>query len=103
MKVVSPVLRETRRLQAWKLHLQGWSQRAIADLLEVNASSVRRWLQRAHLAGGSKALRRREAPGAAKRLSRVHRARLRTLLRRGAEAHGFHGALWNRPRVALLY
>ena len=33
MKVVSPALREARRLQAWKLHRQGWSQRAIADLL----------------------------------------------------------------------
>ena len=102
MKVVSPALREARRLQAWKLHRQGWSQRAIADLLEVNASSVNRWLQRARLAGGAKALRRRKAPGAARRLPRARWPRLRALLRRGAEAHGFHGALWNRPRVAVL-
>ena len=102
MKVVSPALREARRLQAWKLHRQGWSQRAIADLLEVNASRVNRWLQRARLAGGAKALRRRKAPGAARRLPRARRPRLRTLLRRGAEAHGFQGALWSRPRVAVL-
>ena len=102
MKVVSPGLREARRLQAWKLHRQGWSQRAIAGLLEVNASSVSRWLQRAHLAGGSKALRRRKAPGAAKRLPRTRWPRLSALLRRGAECHGFQGALWNRPRVARL-
>lgn len=84
MKVAAPALREARRLQAWKLHRQGWSQRAIADLLEVNASSVSRWLQRAHLAGGSKALRRRKAPGATQRLPRARWPRLRALLRRGA-------------------
>lgn len=102
MKAVPFAAREARRLQAWKLHQQGWSQRAIADLLEVHAASVSRWLKRAHLAGGARALHRRQAPGAAKRLPRAQWPRLRALLRRGAEAHGFHGALWNRLRVATL-
>lgn len=102
MKAVPFAAWEARRLQAWKLHQQGWSQRAIADLLEVHAASVSRWLQRARLAGGASALHRRKAPGAARRLPRAHWPRLRALLRRGAEAHGFHGALWTRARVAML-
>ena len=102
MKALSYALREARRLQAWKLSRQGWSQRAIAGLLEVNEASVSRWLQRARSAGGAKALRRRKAPGAARRLPRARWQRLRALLRRGAQAHGFHGALWTRQRVATL-
>ena len=102
MKAVPFAAREARRLQAWKLHQQGWSQRAIADLLEVNAASVSRWLKRARQAGSARVLHRRLAPGAARRLPRVHWRELRPLLRRGAEAHGFHGALWTRERVAVL-
>ena len=102
MKAVPFAAREARRLQAWKLHQQGWSQRAIADLLEVNAASVSRWLKRAQQAGGARALYRRKAPGAARRLPRACWRELRALLKRGAEAHGFHGALWTRARVAVL-
>ena len=102
MKAVPFAAREVRRLQAWKLHRQGWSQRAIADLLEVGASAVSAWLKRARLAGGVKGLRRRQAPGAMRRLPRARWRQLRALLRRGAEAHGFHGALWTRQRVATL-
>lgn len=102
MKAVPFAARETRRLQAWKLHQQGWSQRAIADLLEVSAAAVSQWFQRVRLAGNAKALHRRQAPGAARRLPRARWRELRALLRRGAQAHGFHGALWTRARVALL-
>lgn len=102
MKAIPYALREARRLQAWKLSGRGWSQRDIAGLLEVNEASVSRWLKRVRLAGGARALRRRKAPGAAKRLPRARWRELRALLRRGAEAHGFHGALWTRGRVATL-
>ena len=102
MKAVPFGAREARRLQAWKLHQQGWSQRAIAGLLEVSAAAVSQWFKRARLAGGARALHRRQAPGVARRLPRARWRELRTLLRRGAEAHGFHGALWTRERVAVL-
>ena len=102
MKAMPFAAREARRLQAWKLHRQGWSQRAIADLLEVSAAAVSQWLRRVRLAGSSKALHRREAPGAGRRLPRARWRELRVLLRRGAEVHGFHGALWTRERVAVL-
>jgi transposase len=102
MKAVPFAAREARRLQAWKFHQLGWSQRAIAELLEVSAAAVSQWCKRARLAGGVRGLRRRKAAGAARRLPRARRRELRALLRRGAEAHGFHGALWTRRRVALL-
>ena len=102
MKAVPFAAREARRLQAWKLHQLGWSQRAIAELLEVSAAAVSRWFKRARLTGGARGLRRRKAAGATRRLPRVRWRELRTLLRRGAEAHGFHGALWTCQRVAVL-
>lgn len=102
MKAVPFVAREARRLQAWKLYQQGWSQRAIARLLEVGESTVSQWFKRARTAGGARALHRRKAPGAARRLPRARWRELRALLRQGAEAHGFHGALWTRARVAVL-
>lgn len=102
MKAVPFAAREARRLQAWKLHQQGWSQRAIADLLEVSAAAVSRWFKRVRLAGSVKALHRHQAPGATQRLPRARWRESRALLRRGAEVHGFHGALWTRERVAVL-
>ena len=102
MKAVPFAAREARRLQAWKLHQQGWSQRAIADLLGVGESAVSAWFQRARLAGSVKGLHRKRAPGAVRRLPHARWRQLRALLRRGAEAHGFHGALWTRQCVATL-
>ena len=102
MKAVPFAASEARRLQAWKLSPQGWSQRAIADLLEVGESAISAWLKRARLAGGPKGLPRKRAPGAARRLPRARWWQLRALLRRGAEAHGFRGAWWTRQRVATL-
>ena len=68
MKAIPFAARAARRLQAWKLHQRGWSQRAIAHWLEVHAASVSRWFQRARQAGGAGALHRRKAPGAGRRL-----------------------------------
>ena len=102
MKAVPFAAREARRLQAWKLHQQGWSQRAVADLLEVSAAAVSQWFKRVRLAGSAKALHRRQAPGACPLLPRARWRQLRALLRRGAETHGFHGELWTRQRVAAL-
>ena len=64
MKAVPFAAREARRLQ-------GWSQRAIARLLEVGESTVSQWFKRVRQAGGVRALHRRKAPGAARRLPRA--------------------------------
>jgi transposase len=55
--------REGRRLRAWDLHQQGWTQRRIAEALGVTQGAVSQWLKRARDRGGLDALRRRPAPG----------------------------------------
>ena len=45
--------REGRRLRAWDLYQQGWTQRAIAAALGVSEGAVSQWLTRA-VQGGAK-------------------------------------------------
>src|SRR3712207_4525530 len=59
-------------------------------------------MKRARHGGGSKALKRRPAPGARPRLSEEQRAKVPELLERGAEAHGFRGEAWTCERVAMV-
>lgn len=93
--------KEARRLQAWHLKQQGWSQRQIAAALGVSEGAVSQWMSRAR-AGGAEALRHRPPPGAARRLSVAQLAQLPGLLQRGPEAYGFRGQLWTRSRVAAI-
>ena len=94
--------REGRRLRAWELKKEGWSQQRIADALEgVSKGAVSQWMKRGR-EGGVEALKRRVAPGARPRLSEQERARLPELLQRGAEAHGFRGEVWTCERVAKV-
>ena len=83
--------REGRRLRAWELKQEGWSQQQIAEALGVSKGAVSQWMKRARDGAGAEALKRRPAPGARPRLSEQQRARLPELLARGAEAHGFRG------------
>lgn len=94
--------REGRRLRAWELAAQGWSQRQIAHALGVTSGAVCQWMRRAREGGGPEALRKRKAPGGQPRLSAEQQAQILEWLREGAEAHGFLGALWTRKRVAVL-
>ena len=93
--------KEARRLQAWQLKHQGWSQRQIAAALGVSAGAVSQWRARARTVG-PEALRRRPPPGAPRRLSPEQPARLPELWHRGPPAYGFRGELWTRSRVAAL-
>ena len=92
--------REARRLQAWHLKQQGWSQRRIAEALGVSEGAVSQWMTRAR--GGAEALRHRPPPGAPSRLTAAQRAHLPTLLQQGPEAYGFRGELWTRGRLAAV-
>src|SRR5918992_4346096 len=92
---------EARRLQAWHLKQQGWSQRQIAEAFGVSEGAVSQWMARARNAG-PEALRRRPPPGAPRRLSAEQLARLPELLHRGPPAYGFRGELWTRSRVAAI-
>ncbi len=89
--------REGRRLRAWELKQQGWSQQAIAGALGVTAGAVSQWMRRAR-EGGVEALRRRVAPGPTPKLTDEQRAELPAVLARGAEASA--SAAWSGPPSA---
>jgi transposase len=93
--------REARRLRAWELTQQGWSQRAIARALGVTEGAVSQWLSRAR-AGGVAALRHRAPPGATPKLTAEQRAALPGALAKGAEHYGFLGEVWTGRRVAAV-
>ena len=96
--------REGRRLRAFELKQQGWSQQRIAEALGVSKGAVSQWMKRAREGGGGgvQALKRKPAPGASPRLSEQQRAKVPELLERGAEAHGFRGEVWTCERVAIV-
>ncbi len=96
-----PDSREDRRLRAWELRQQGWSQRRIADELGVTQGAVSQWFKRAH-GGGTEALRHHPAPGRHAALSAEQLAQLCALLGRGATAFGFSGSHWTTTRVAAV-
>ena len=93
--------KEARRIQAWHLKQQGWSQRQIATAMGVSEGAVSQWMTRAR-EGGLEALRHRPPPGAPRRLSAEQLARLPERLHRGPEAYGFRGQLWTRGRIAAV-
>ena len=93
--------KEGRRLRAWELAHQGWSQAMIAQALGVSPGAVSQWLKRGRR-GGKDALYRQPSPGAPPKLSADQRAALPSLLAQGAEAFGFKGDLWTNPRIARL-
>ncbi len=94
--------REGRRLRAFELRQEGWSQQRIAEALGVSKGAVSQWMKRAHDGGGVEALKRQPAPGARPRLSEQQRAKLAELLAQGAQAHGFRGEVWTCERVATV-
>jgi transposase len=93
--------KEARRLQAWHLKQQGWSQRQIATAMGASEGAVSQWMTRGR-AGGPEALRHRPPPGARCRLTAEQLARVPALLQRGPEAYGFRGQLWTRGRIAAV-
>jgi transposase len=93
--------REGRRLRAWELSQQGWSQREIAHALGVTEGAVSQWLARARQAG-STALHDQPRPGRSPRLSPEEEARVLARLGEGASAAGFRGDRWTRKRICAV-
>ncbi len=98
---VSRSVKEWRRRRAVDLKEQGWSQRAIAEVLDVAEETVSRWLARAR-AGGADVLRARPTPGRPPRLSSEQRRLIPEFLSHGAEAYGFRGEVWTSARIAAV-
>jgi len=97
----SPTALEARRRRAVALLAQGLGVRTVARQIGCSPSSVSRW-QTDVAAGGPDALRAKPSPGRPPRLTARQRARLLTLLLKGATAHGFGTDLWTLPRVAAV-
>lgn len=90
--------RGERRKRAWRLKQVGWKQRDIAVALGVSESAVSQWIKRGRH-GGVEALQHRPPPGLRPRMSAEQRARIPSLLARGAEA-GVFAAMCGRPAAS---
>lgn len=95
--------REGRRLRAFELKEEGWSQKQIAQALGVSKGAVSQWMKRAREGGGAEALRHVSPPGASPRLDDEQRAKLKELVSIfDAEAYGFRGEVWTADRLRWL-
>jgi transposase len=83
------------------LKQRGWSQRAIAEALDVSEVTVSRWLARAR-AGGLQALQSRPRPGPVPKLTPEQKGLIPEFLWHGAEAYGFRGDVWTCARIARV-
>jgi len=90
--------REARRMRAWELKQAGWKSIKIAEALGVTRGAVSQWFKEAEVEG-VEALRKRRGGGPKARLSEPDLKRLEKLLEQGAEAQGFRGDIWTRPRI----
>ena len=93
--------REARRIQAWRLKEKGWQPSNIADALGVTRGAVSQWFNRAKT-DGVEALYSRKSSGRPPELHADKLEQLPALLAKGAEAYGFRGDFWTRPRVATV-
>lgn len=93
--------REARRLRAWELKQQGWKQSRIAEALGVTRGAVSQWVEKVEK-GGVEALYSQKGGGPKPKLSEKQIRQLPSLLERGAEAYGFRGEVWTRPRAAKV-
>ncbi|MGZ6164057.1 MAG: helix-turn-helix domain-containing protein [Myxococcaceae bacterium] len=82
---IPPECFEWRRFRALYLKHRGWSQRDIAEALDVSEEALSRWLARAR-AGGPEALRARAAPGPPPKRSAAEVRSIPELLGHGPEA-----------------
>jgi transposase len=93
--------REQRRLRAWELSQQGWSQRRIAGEIGVTQGAVSQWLKRVRDSDDVvDAMRRHPAPGRGAALTDAQFAQIPALIAQGATAFGFRDDRWTTRRVA---
>lgn len=93
--------RQWRRFNALRLRERGWTQRDIAEVLDVSEESVSRWMSRVRR-GGYGALLAVPRAGRPAELSAAQREMIPELLWHGPEAYGFKGKLWTCKRIAQV-
>jgi transposase len=93
--------REWRRLRAWELKQQGWSQHDIAFALGASKGAVSQWIPTAQN-GGREAFRSHTSPGHPAKLAPSQKRQIPDFLWHGAEAYGFRGEVWTCTRVAQV-
>ena len=93
--------KEWRRLRAWELKRQGWSQHDIAVALGASKGAVSKWIHAAD-DGGTEALRSHTGPGHPAKLTSSQKSQIPEFLWHGAEAYGFRGEVWTCTRVAQV-
>jgi transposase len=98
---IPPECLEWRRFRALYLKRRGWTQRDIAEALDVSEVALSGWLARAR-DGGPEALRARPALGRPPRLSPAQKRTIPELLWHGPEAYGFRGQVWTCARIARV-
>ena len=93
--------KEWRRLRAWELKQQGWSQHDIAVALGASKGAVSQWMHTAE-DSGTEALRSHTASGHPAKLTPLQKRQIPEFLWHGAEAYGFRGDVWTCTRVAQV-
>jgi transposase len=89
---------EVLRRRCVELNQGGWKQGAIAQALGLTQGWVSQTLKK-YREQGVPALQWRKPSGAPTRLTPDQLRQLVEELNKGAEQHGFAGAVWTRPRV----
>lgn len=97
----SPEELEHRRLLAVERVLEGFSAEEVAEFLDVDPRSVRRWVAAYREAGGA-GLVARPASGRPPKLSHAQEKFIRRWLADKPTEHGFPTDLWTGPRVAHM-
>jgi transposase len=97
----SPSELEHRRRLAVQRVLDGYTTQEVAEFLDTNPSSVRRW-HKQYRHGGFEALAARPVPGRPRRLSRTQEKIVRRWLADSPEVFGFATGLWTCLRLAQL-
>jgi transposase len=93
--------REWRRMRAWQLKQQGWTQRDIAHALDASEGAVSQWRAAAER-GGPEALLAHPCSGHPPKLTPAQKQLIPEFLWHGPEAYGLRGAAWTCARVARV-
>ena len=97
----SPAALEGRRCLAVRRVLEGYSTQDVAEFLEVDARSVRRWLA-AFRRHGATGLAAQAAAGRPPKLTPAQERIVRRWLADSPTEYGFATELWTAPRLARL-